>query len=791
MIAVMAAAMADVRRRKLQTFIIGFVTLLASGAATLALSLLIETDAPYDHAFAQANGAHLTIVYNSRALGRVGLRGTAASPDVTTVAGPWPEVLAMYSYTAPDGGIAVQGLAIVGRSSEDTTIDRLVLESGHWVRSNGEIVVSQRLALSWGLRVGDALAPAPGKEGPELRVVGIAGSISPYTDAWVLPSQIVALNGHHPALLEQMLYRVTHSTTDSQLRAATQSITAGLPLGAVQSVGTYLDVKRNADLTAAVMVPFLLAFSAFALFAAFLIVANIVGGIVISSYRDIGIMRAVGFTPWGVVWVLLLGILAPALVGCIGGIVAGTFGSQPFLSSTASALGLPAPFTAALPVDAAVLLAILLAVVIAALAPARRAGTMSAAAAITLGSAPTATHMPAAGRLALALPVPRPVAMGLADLANRPMRACMTAGAIICGVATVIFAINLHLSLALVAEHLDRDRYAPVDVYPMAASDPGGLKGGASPAGFPAPISASRAAGIVKADPGTARYVTEGQADVSFPGISEPIPYIAYRGSSAWLGYAMISGRWFAAAGEVVVPSKVLDQGHLHIGQSVTAYRGGQPMRLKIVGEVFDQSYDNLFVRGTWSTLAATDRRLAVEEFEVQVRPGTDLAAYVNRIRRPSLEVDLARQAGSESSFLLINGVIAALAIVLTSIAIAGVFNTVLMNTREQQRDIAILKAVGMGPYAVMGMVVTSVAFVGVIGGLAGIPVGLELHRRILTFMGKIASDTNIPPGFFDPMNRLLIPLLVLCGVMIALAGAWLPAQWAASKSVSDILSRE
>jgi putative ABC transport system permease protein len=124
-------------------------------------------------------------------------------------------------------------------------------------------------------------------------------------------------------------------------------------------------------------------------------------------------------------------------------------------------------------------------------------------------------------------------------------------------------------------------------------------------------------------------------------------------------------------------------------------------------------------------------------------------------------------------------------------IAIAGVFNTVLLNTREQLRDIAILKAVGMGPRSVVGMVVASIALLGLVAGGIGIPVGLLLHRQILIFMGKIASGTNIPPSFFDPMSHAMYPVLLLSGVIIAALGAWLPAQWAASSGVSEVLGRE
>ena len=61
--AIVTKVAGDLRRRKLQSLVIALVILLSSGAATLALSLLVESDAPYDHAFARANGAHLMLTF--------------------------------------------------------------------------------------------------------------------------------------------------------------------------------------------------------------------------------------------------------------------------------------------------------------------------------------------------------------------------------------------------------------------------------------------------------------------------------------------------------------------------------------------------------------------------------------------------------------------------------------------------------------------------------------------------------------------------------------------------------
>jgi energy-coupling factor transporter ATP-binding protein EcfA2 len=56
-------AAAGLRRRRLQSIVLAAVLLLSSAAGTLALSILVESRAPFDTAFTAANGAHLVIDY--------------------------------------------------------------------------------------------------------------------------------------------------------------------------------------------------------------------------------------------------------------------------------------------------------------------------------------------------------------------------------------------------------------------------------------------------------------------------------------------------------------------------------------------------------------------------------------------------------------------------------------------------------------------------------------------------------------------------------------------------------
>ena len=94
---------------------------------------------------------------------------------------------------------------------------------------------------------------------------------------------------------------------------------------------TYLDAKADVDPIAQLYVPILLAFSIFALLAAAFTIANVVSGIVLTSYRDIGVMKAVGFTPVQVTASSSARSSSPVTIGAVAGVIIGTIASQPIV----------------------------------------------------------------------------------------------------------------------------------------------------------------------------------------------------------------------------------------------------------------------------------------------------------------------------------------------------------------------------------------------------------------------------------------------------------------------------
>jgi putative ABC transport system permease protein len=813
--AVRMKSLADLRRRRLQTFIVATVLALACSAATVALDTLVESQAPFDHAFAAASGAHLVIDYSADTTAAQ-LAHTATAGPVTASAGPWP--VGPADVDAP-GGVGKGGREIIGggmfagRADPGGPVDVITVSAGRWWQQPGEVVVSQSLAGITHVGVGStiSLRPAPvesgkpgsaapgsdvevGPSGPSssqfgpppaqrsFTVVGIAASIStPGVFGWLSPADLATLAPS--AIKEEMLYRVAPSSTDADLSAGASAITTGLPPTAVVSTESYLSRRLDVDRTARIFVPILLAFSLFALLAAAFVIANLVSGIVLVGYREIGIMKAVGFTPPQVTSVLLAQVLAPAALGAVIGVVIGTAASQPIMSDTARAFGLPPSFAVSPSVIVAVLFAAGATAVLAAIGPAIRAGRLSVVGAISRGTTPTAR--PDGGRLrraALGLPAPTPVRIGLAAGLARPVQAAMTLGALTVGVVALVFSIGLNGSLVRIAGQLERDQASPIRVELPGA-------GAASAA---ATVDAA-----IAAESDTARSVAIATEDVSVPQLGGPVPFVGYRGDASWAGYALISGRWFGGPGEAVAPTNFFTRSGLHVGDAVTLAAGGRTETVRLIGEIFDQARegrDDVVIRGEFSDLAALVPGVEPTMWEVQpkadVAPATyrsDLGDAIGHIA----QIDVMADSRTDESFLIFEGVISALGIVLVVVSVGGVFDTVLLETRRRIRETAVLKTIGMTPRQVVAMVVASIVPVGIAAGLLGVPLGIAFQRGVLVLMGQAASGTGIPESSYDVLPFVAFVAMGLAGVAIGALGAWLPARRAARAPIAVVLQAE
>jgi putative ABC transport system permease protein len=784
------AARGGLAGRRVQAVVIGLVVLAATAACTLALGMLVDSNAPFDHAFSAQHGAQVTATVTSQG-------ATARPSGVTAVAGPFAETTANVTITVGggpggQGGVMMTQMTVVGRASPGGPVDDLTITAGRWPRSPGEIVLERdRRGPAPVLGAKLSVDGAPGA--PQLTVVGLASSVTGTADAWVLPAELPQLRGPHAPQVSQLLYRFASAGTTAQVSADITRIRAALPPGSLLGAKSYLTAKLNATRSIAPWVPFIVAFGLIGLVMSVLIVANVVSGAVAAGTRRIGVLKSIGFSPGQVVAAYLIQVGTPALIGCVAGVVVGNLLSVPLLGQTAQVYGVGAlavPFW----VDLAVPLAMLALTGAAALPPAVRAARLSAVQAIATGRAPRPSGGYAAHRLLGRAPVarrlPRAVTLGLAGPFARPGRTLVTLAAIGFGVVAVTFAAGLVTSLDRVAADLSRSAAVPVLVETPGLPTPGAQPPGAPP--VPSPAAQQRAVlAALHAQPGTLRYVAEADDEVSVPGLAGQAHLVGFGGGASWTGYALITGHWYAGPDQVVVNTAFLTATGQAVGDSYTLTTGARHVTVRITGEVFDPAGGTPEILGALTTLAGLDPQLVATQYDVALTPGTDATAYaaaVGRALGQNYQTDV--QSDSSPELLAVLGLVGALMLLLAVVAGLGVLNTVVLQTRERVHDLGVFKAVGMTPRQAMVMVICSVAGTGLAAGLIAIPAGIALHHYVLPVMGH-AAQTSLPASVLHVYQPWEVVLLALAGLVIAVAGALAPAGWAARTRTATALRAE
>ncbi|MEW2049869.1 ABC transporter permease [Streptomyces sp. NPDC005476] len=784
---------AGVGRRRVQTAVMTLTTLMAVTASVLAAGLLVASRAPFDHAFAQQHGAHLTASFDGTRATVAELAATARASGVTAAAGPFRTVSAR-ARTASDSkilpaGIDLPPMTVAGRADAGG-VDRVDLVAGTWLTGPGQVVVAaDEVPVEPGVRL--TFPAAPGS--PTLTVVGVARSVTGTADAWVTPARAATLATAGSTPTYEMLYRFRDAGTDAQVAAGRAAVTAAAPKGALSGARSYLTVKQQATANALAFVPFLAAFGVLGLLLSVLVIGIVVSGAVGAATRRIGILKSLGFTPAQVVRAYAGQALIPAAVGCALGLVVGNLLALPVLAEVGEAFGGP---SASIPlwIDLAVPAAALTLVVCAALVPALRAGRLRTVAALTAGRTPGTGRGRLARRLAGRLPVPRAVGLGLAHPFARPARSASMAAAVVFGAAAVTFGVGLALTLGAVQSGRMLDSAGSVVVQAGGGQAPPGAQavhaggGPEEPKADPAEIAAA-----LRALPGTSRFYGTTQAEVSASGITGATTVLAYDGDASWGAPRLVSGGWLDGPGQAVVTTRFLEAAGIRLGDTVTLTERGRRVPVRIVGEAFFTEGEGMELLTGTSTLGALGLDATPGRYHVETAPGTDLTAYLASLddALDPLGADaLANTAGTSSVIAAMNALIGTLTLMLVVVAGLGVLNTVVLDTRDRVHDLGVLKALGMAPRQTVTMVVTSVAAIGLVAGAVAVPAGVALHRFVTPLMGDAVGMT-LPASDIAVYDVPDLALLALGGLVIAVAGALLPAGWAARTTTATALRTE
>jgi len=814
---------AGMGRRRLQTLVMTLTTLSAVTASVLGTSLLVASQAPFNQAFDRQHGADLAVRFDASAATTDQIAATAHGSGVTGAAGPFPVLTLVPKAAANDSGMptgsSMPPMTVVGRADPHGPVDDLVLTAGTWATAPGQIVLNSKNAP---MAVGDHIQFLDQPGSPTLTVVGIARSVTATSDAWVAPAELTALSAPGTEPEEQMLYRFTSAGTDADIAADRAVIARAVTPGAVTQAASYLPVKTVSERSTAPYVPFVVAFAILGLAMSVLIIGIVVSGAVGAATRRIGILKAVGFTPAQVVRAYAAQALIPATAGTVLGLIAGNATAAMVLRTAGRAYGTGTPSVAPW-IDIAVPVVVLSTVVASAVAPALRAGRLRTVEATAVGRSPGTSRGRAVSERLGGLPLPRPLSLGLASPFQRPARTLTMTAAVTLGSIGATFGVGLVLSLngiqqgmadrsvgAVVVNAVGGPKQPPLvprvrrranaarvsTAVPSADLRPAAYTTEPRTQDPTASDPQDRIAAVIAAQSGTRRWFGTGQTRLGVAGLAGDTTVITYTGDSTWSPVQLISGSWFHGPGEAVVPSGFLSTTGTHVGDSITLTNNGHHAAVRIVGEVFDLQGGGMVVMTDSRSLTGLGTYVlpASLKFHIDIEHGTDVTQYVqtlNAALSPTGANGYPNHGGQTNSTVLAMNTLATMLMVLLLVTAGlGVLNTVVLDTRERVHDLGVFKALGMSPRQTLGMVLTSVAGVGLVAGAIGVPIGVALHDLVLSAMGR-SVGTHIPAKDIETYSLPLVALLILGGLVIAVAGALGPANWAASTKTAVALRTE
>ncbi|MFH8474253.1 FtsX-like permease family protein [Streptomyces sp. NPDC018000] len=768
--AVWRASRAAVKRRRLQTIVIGLVVFCSTTTILLALAVMSAARAPFDAAFGQQRGAHVVATFDTAKAPAERLAATAKGPGIEAAAGPFAQV----TLDIPTDwlGNAPGPITLVGRADPAGPVDRVKLLAGRWATQPGEVVVQMGFrGTGWDVLLGRTIAPAGA---PPLTVVGVATSLSKSAGGWVTPEQVAAL---HP-VSAQMLYRFTDASNEDRVKADLARATKGLPGDALTSAQSYLTLKQAFSASADSYLPFMSVFGGLGLVVAVLIVGNVVSGAVVSGYRHIGVLKALGFTPRQVVTVYVTMVSVPAVVGSVLGTAVGWVLARPIIDTAFSGVETgTAALDPPLWLPFACLVGVPLLVAVAAFLPASRAHRISAAEAITAGSAPRTGRGLRIQRWLSGTRLPRAVSLGLGQPFARPARTALTMSSIVLGVVTVTFATGLSGTLLASLEPPEADNgrtFVHVQV-------------GSADAHQRVPkLTDAQIEAELRSDPRADQVTSRAFEQAAVVGYTQPVFVDFYGGDAVERPLHVVKGRPATGPGEAIAGPAFLDQHGLKLGDRITLDLGGRLLPLTIVGEPLQGNARS--VQSNAATLARLGMKLHVVEYSVRLAPGADADAYIKAIKEadPGLYPNVVthQAPGPIASVISFSTIFTVLLCVVASL---GVFNTVLLNIRERRRDLGMLKSIGMTPRQVVAMTVTSVFGLGVVSGIIGVPVGMVAHRLIIEHIEILVFSESMINVWHAPV----LVAVALAGVFIAVLGALLPSRTAAQLPIAEVLHNE
>ncbi len=775
MVAVWQKIKADLIGRPFVSLLTLITIILATMLLTLALATLLNLSEPYDRSFAALNGAHLWLYFNREKIRLRDLEQIEALPEVVESTGMRYSVTSRVQIHDTRVWVSVRLIP-----DQQPNVNRLLVQEGRYLSPNeAEVLSSRDLFDLYGLSVAEEVGMT-GQDGKEvfLPVIGLA--YNPIWDTYrntqppylyVNEKTFRTLYPDEARWAWSLGVRLKDSEAVDEALAKIEDL---LNPEAVAGHTDWRDVKRSANFGGRLNFILLGAFSLFAILATVLVIVSSISSFVLSQFRQVGILKAVGFTAGQILWLYIGQYLILGMLGCPMGLLLGILLSPLPLKNIASSLST----TFQPPLNPLIVVGVLTAIpsiiVLATWRSARRAAKANIVKAIAIGAEAPAKKEVWLTRLATRLGFPIPFVLGLSDVFAKPFRSTITGLNLVLGVIGIVFGLSLNETL----ETYKANPYLLGVAYDAFVTRE--------------MTSAGKTQHMLARAPGVIAFYGEHRVDVETP-TGKTFQVRAVDGNLAPFPFRILEGRLLRPGSyEAIAGQGLMDWLGLSVGDEITVIVPAYPNRplvWKIVGVYTEPVNVGQILIVNFSTLSRLVGGEQPRIYYLKLASGADTDA-LKRYLEPRAEADLNLTLAGQA----IPGVVIYLQLalfvlsgILIGIAFVNVFNTSLLAVQEKLRVIGILKTVGFTPAQVIAMVNTTAGFLGFLASIVGLPLGWIFTRILLTVLSKTYGFGAVEVQF-RPLYGIVLPVLM---VVVSVSGSYLPGRRAANVAIVQVLRGE
>ncbi|NLE43373.1 MAG: FtsX-like permease family protein [Chloroflexi bacterium] len=773
--AVLRKIWADVTTRPLISLLIGTSIATSTALVTLAVATVVNSSAPYDRSFDLLNAAHVWIYFNRDQIRARDIDQIEALPIVEASTG------IQYSVTSRVAAHRTRiWTSIRAIETPQATLNQLLIQDGRDLEPKAlEILAGSELVDLVGLSVDDVVGVV-GSDGYRVDVPVVGLAYNPMWDTYrntqppylyVTQDTLRRLFPDEDAWESSMGLRLTDPNAVDEALTQIEGI---LRSDAIATHTDWRDVREAAVFGAQLNLVFLGTFSLFAVLATVLVIASSIGSAVLSQYRQIGILKAIGFRRRQVLWVYLGQYLVLCAFGCPTGLFLGALLSPLPLRSVAASLS--TTFQPALNPLVAVLAigSVSGAVILATLGAARRGAGAHIIQAITTGVETPRRQTQRIGTALAQAWIPTFLALGVGDVFVRPIRSLLTALNLTLGVMGVVFGLALNDTLGT----YEREPELLGIVYDGVVTRES--------------YSDSHTRALLSRAPGVIAYYGEYLADARTPA-GDVFQVRAVDGDLDAFPFQITEGRFFEpGTHEAIAGQGLLDWLDLDVGDVLTitlSSQGGGPIALRIVGRYPEPVNSGQMLMVSLPTVVRSHVRVEPRTYYIRIGPDADVArlrTFLEPGRNADLNLVLIGQA-LPGAVRYLKLAILSLAAILVGFALINVFTTSLLAVQEKLRRIGVLKTIGMTPLQVVAMVTSSATVLGLGAAVIGMPLGLALTKVTLSTLSGVYGFGEVNVTLSPLYAALVAPLMVAVGI----GGSIVPARRAADASIVEVLRYE